>query len=269
MATLRSLLANPVDNSVPISAFSTTLPVGESLFFQATCWSCCVGDWQEPCCVKFRVPAGQTNVTFEIWGGGGAGAGTCCCMGGPPGGSGAYSKKTITGVANDEYELWLGIATACSPSNIGCRGCTTYITGPGLSNFCAEGGVGGCACCFPSCCFSMCTCGTQAQAYGGDINYEGVRGCFWYICCNNACWNKYFVPYPAGLVNQCGGTAAIGARCNGYQNFEMCQVNGFIGYAGVRSQYTPGMGGITSYVTGGCCSCGQPGRPGLIKITYK
>jgi hypothetical protein len=108
----------------------------------------------------------------------------------------------------------------------------------------------------------------QAQAYGGDINMPGVRGCFWVSCLDNSCWNKHYVPYPAGLVNTCGGTASIGSRGSTYQNFEQCIAGSAIGYAYMTSQYVPGLGGTTSHVTGGTCTCGVPGRPGLIRVTY-
>lgn len=337
MPTLRSLLSTTVPNYA-ISDYS--FPQGCQFIFQATCWTCRMSDWQEICCQSWIVPPGVTCATFEIWGGGGNGAGSCCCMGGPPGGSGAYSKKTIPVSAGSCYPMWLGPATDCSATNTGCRGCTTWITGPGLCNFCAEGGNSGCSYCYPACCTAMCTCGltgstatmlnssingttltigsvsagtvalnmkltgtgvtagttivkgsgltwtvdrTQtvasttitgtsplyAQAYGGDLNRPGNPGCFYFVCCDNACWNKYFVPFPAGLVNQCGGVAVTGARSSGYMDYENCVVPSYIGWAHMTSQYVPGLGGITPYVTGGNCACGIPGRPGLIRITYK
>jgi hypothetical protein len=297
-------------------------------------------DYQETCCVTWIVPSGVTCATFEIWGGGGSGAGMCCCGGGPPGGSGAYAKKTIPVTAAACYQLFLAPATQCSSANTGCRGCTTSIIGTGLTNFCAEGGIGGCSYCNPQCCNSMCTCGCtpvtatlltssisgttltigsvsagtvkvgmklsgtnvtadttivsgsglswivdrsstassttitatnflQAQAYGGDVNREGVRGCFQMWCCDNTCHNKTFISYPAGLVNQCGGVTVAGTWSTGYNDNHSCIAMSYIGWANKSSQYVPGVGGPTFYVAGGCCSCGFPGQPGLIKISYK
>ena len=108
----------------------------------------------------------------------------------------------------------------------------------------------------------------MAKAYGGDINMDGVRGCFWVSCLDNSCWNKHFIAYPAGLVNTCGGVAMIGSRGSSYQNFETCMAASSTGYAYMSSQYVPGVGGATSHPTGGTCTCGVPGRPGLIRITY-
>ena len=269
MATLRSLLANPVDDTILPSLFPNFLPEGEAWVWQATCWTCHMTDYQETCCMKWTVENGKTDVTFEIWGGGGNGAGSCCCMSGPGGGSGAYAKKRITATAGDRYDMQLAQATSCSSTSPGCRGCITWVTGNGLSNFCAEGGASGTAVCFPSCCFSMCTCGTQAVAYGGDVMKEGVRSCWWFICCDNQCWNKRFQAYPAGLVNENGGTALSGQRGNNYVDFESCSVASYIGFAQMQNQYVPGLGGGTGMTSGGCCTQGVPGRPGLVKITYK
>lgn len=338
MANLRTLLSTTVPN-LPPSDFS--LPQGCQFIFQSSCWSCNMNDYQENCCVAWIVPSGVTCATFEIWGGGGAGAGSCCCAGGPPGESGAYAKKTIPVSAGSCYALTLGQATDCTNTTTGCRGCTTYITGTGLTNFCAEGGYGGTSMCYPACCFSYCSCGgtstttatmanssisgttltigsvsagtvkvdmkltgsgvtanttiisgsglswqvdrtqtvalttitgtypLRAQAYGGDVNMPGVPGCLWFMCCDNGCWNKYFIPYPAGLVNRCGGVAATNSRGINYMEFDRCVGASYIGWGNMNSQYVPGLGGLTPYMWGGGCACGTPGSPGLIRISYK
>ena len=108
-----------------------------------------------------------------------------------------------------------------------------------------------------------------ACAYGGDINIQGVKGCAWFICCDNPCYNKQFIAYPAGLVNQCGGTTLAGTWSTGYNDTFTCTALSYVGYAYQAMQYTPGFGGATFHTTNGCCSQGFPGRPGLIKITYR
>lgn len=337
MANLRSLLSTIVPG-IPVSDFN--LPQGCQFIFQSTCHQCYFEGYQENCCVAWIVPAGVTCATFEIWGGGGGGAGSCCCMGGPPGGSGAYAKKTIPVTAATCYQLFLGPATACSATNTGCLGYPSYVIGTGLTNFCAEGGIGGCSYCNPQCCNAMCTCGCnpvtatlltssisgttltigsvsagtvkagmklsgtnvttdttivsgsgltwnldrsstaasttitatnflQAQAYGGDVNRDGVRGCYQMWCCNHPCDSKSYIPYPAGLVNQCGGVAVVGHWSTGYNDNATCIGTSYIGWGMHKSQYIPGLGGTTNYVTNGCCACGMPGRPGLIRISYK
>lgn len=337
MASLRSLLSTTIPGK---QLTDIQLPAGCQHIFQSTCWTCRQDNYQENCCYTWIVPTGVTCATFEIWGGGGAGGGARCCGYGPPGGSGAYSKKAISVTAGGCYQLFLGSATDCTDGQCGCRGCTTYVIGTGLTNFCAEGGMSGCWCCGPSvCCQSVCTCGStgatavmasssisgttltvgsvssgtiaigmkltgtgvtadttilsgssltwtvdrsqtvasttitgtstlQAQAYGGDINMAGVRGCLWVACLDNSCWTRQFVPYPAGLVNKCGGVAMVGSRGSTYQNFEQCIAASSTGWAYMTAQYVPGVGGTTAHVTGGTCACGVPGRPGLIRITY-
>jgi len=340
MTTLRSLLST----TVPGKSFETIqLPDGCQHIFQSTCHQCFQDSYQENCCYTWIVPSGVSQATFEIWGGGGAGGGGRCCGYGPPGGSGAFSKKAITVAPGSCYELFNAPATSCSDAQIGCRGCTTWVVGTGLTNFCAEGGASGCFNFSPQgptqCCQSVCTCGIagltatmgastitgttltigtvnagivtagmkltgtgvtadttiisgsalswtvdrsqtvtsttitgtesiQALAYGGDINYQGVRGCYWVNCIDNNCNNKAFVAYPAGLVNALGGVSVIGTRGNNYLDFEMCQAASATGWAFSQAQYVPGVGGLTPMLCGGTCACGTPGRPGLIRITY-
>jgi hypothetical protein len=109
----------------------------------------------------------------------------------------------------------------------------------------------------------------NACAYGGDINIQGVKGCYYHVCCDNVCWNKTFVPFPAGLVNQCGGWVVQGRTGNGYDPTPYCNAVSMAGWAYVSSQYSPGTGGSTYYVVGGSCAQGQPGMPGMIRITYR
>jgi hypothetical protein len=337
MPSLRSLLSVVIPGR---TIDDVQLPPGCQHIFQVTCWTCQQQSYQETCCLTWIVPTGVTRATFELWGGGGSGGGGRCCGYGPPGGSGAYAKKAISVTAGGCYQMFIGAATDCSSGQCGCRGCTTWVVGTGLTNLCAEGGMSGCWFCTPTtCCQAVCTCGSagptatmtnstitgftltvgsvsagtivegmkltgtgvaadttilsgsaltwtvdrtqtvttttitgtsslQALAYGGDTNMPGVRGCFWVSCLDNSCWNKHFVPYPAGLVNTCGGTASIGSRGSSFQDFEQCIAGSSIGYAYMASQYVPGLGGTTSHVTGGTCTCGIPGRPGLIRVTY-
>ena len=118
----------------------------------------------------WTVPDGTSEITFHIWGSGGVGTGSHCCMQGMNAGAGAYAyKKLTTGFsAGDRYvacigdqqvlscstsaahfccppattaEGWDATANSCTCYIMaGCKGITTYITGPGLTNFCAEGG---------------------------------------------------------------------------------------------------------------------------------
>lgn len=104
------------------------------------------------------VPAGISQVTFQLWGAGGWGAGSYHCQQGVSGGSGAFAQKTVSATPGDRYVLCLGDmlqigtqtkygcaapqATGCAYTDIshGVRGPKAYVNGPGLTNFCAEGG---------------------------------------------------------------------------------------------------------------------------------
>jgi hypothetical protein len=61
----------------------------------------------------------------------------------------------------------------------------------------------------------------------------------------------------------------IGKRGNNYQDFETCIAGTYIGFAQMKSQYVPGLGGLTGHANAGCCACGFPGMAGLVRITYK
>lgn len=186
------------------------------------------------------VPSGVSEITFHIWGSGGVGAASHQCQQGLPAGAGAYAYKKVTSgfSAGDKYVMCLGqqCNSSCSTSAAatnelpgtasvswsynavegyylkGCRGETTYVNGPGLTNFCAEGGNpgisvtcmirGSFANCRGStgtlCCNSlikMCDLlgkdpddsdgATYRRAcyYGADDGARGVWACFQHGCC--------------------------------------------------------------------------------------
>ena len=97
-------------------------------------------------CCAWTVPNNASWVTFEIWGGGGGGAGSCCCQSGPGAGAGAYAVQTVnlTTYAGCTYTICAASSTCISPGTGGYGGNTTWVQGPGLSNFCATGGSYGC-----------------------------------------------------------------------------------------------------------------------------
>ena len=92
----------------------------------------------------WTVPSGVTCVRFQIWGAGTTSGMACCCAYGVPGSSGAYASVIMPVTAGNSYTLCAGCAYCCYPSWGGgmADGCASYVTGTGLSNFCAEGGQG-------------------------------------------------------------------------------------------------------------------------------
>lgn len=225
----------------------------------------CGVDTHSTACTTWIVPAGVTCATFEIWGGGGAGAPTCCCMcyGGFPGSGGAYSMKTIPVVPGASYSFVVGCGGCGSEqwyqSNAcGCSGGVTYVTGTGLTNFCAEGGLGGCWCnASPS---NNGATGGRATAYGGDINLRGIPAQVF-----NCSW------YPGG--GQCSIALTGGSPFGGgWQPTQLavsqCQVGGA---CGVTGSFPGGGGGPRAMMNTSMCDCtamcSGAGADGLIIIT--
>lgn len=300
MSNLRSLLPAYADYTTPDMtnrvAPISRLKTGQELVFVGMCAVTYDNNYCRNALCCWVVPAGVTRLTFEIWGGGGGGAGSCCCSWGIPGGAGAYARKTVCsttmgGLAGCAYQLFPGYPTCCAPT-MGCgfQGCTTYITGYGLSNFCAEGGKPGCSYCWPfypyqcnpiftgkcqagwSQGFSCCWYGQWCACYfGADYGAPGCTG-FLYTdsCSNNACQYKHIFPlasHTPGINGAAGQTYIAGRICDANQPgaWDSCHfANGVIGGQWLR---TPGSGGATAAACAGNCYCGASGGPGMIRIS--
>lgn len=211
-------------------------------------------------CCLWTVPSGTTWVKFEMWGGGGGGGGSCCCMQGYGGGSGAYSYVDLcsSALAGCQYTICAGGTTGCAQSGTGCAGNTSYVTGYGLSNFCATGGAPGCSMCFcgqsymDNCVCSMpyCCC-----AYGGDINIHGVKGSYYsYTSCYNSFQQEAMVAARTVSGPQYGPGGCLNGSTYGCSWFP-CAV-------------FPGGGGMTAQAYGGNCWCGGWGAGGAVSVTY-
>lgn len=291
MANLRDLLGIVTTESVKGLAASdpvTKLPAYPSkdytvMYITAQCGATCDGytsnygyydypDW--------KVPANTTEIIFEIWGAGGGGGAGCCCTRGVPGGSGAYAVKKLTGaqvVPGCSYSIDIGQPGVRTGNSCGDPGKKTFITGFGLSNFCADGGHGGCSCCYMCCCTwatlcQICCNGPCATYYGADYGAYGNPGVGQMWCQDNHCWNKQLLPYPGGLVNGKGGwlpaTHCENTGC-GYCQFHYGMAQ--LGWGGSYSDknYIPGVGAPSATVCGGGCCYGQMGNPGMVRISYK
>ena len=101
------------------------------------------------CCCRWTVPTGVTRITWEIWGAGGNGHGACSCnrcQNWHGAGGGYYNTRTISTNSGCQYTVCAaGVYRCCSRACTGCCGCNSYVNGYNLSNFCALGGVRGCA----------------------------------------------------------------------------------------------------------------------------
>lgn len=223
------------------------------------------------------VPTGVTGVTFEIWGGGGGGAsGNCecdCRVRTGPGGGGGYSSITIPVAPGATYAMTMGNGGVASsgdggPTSAGAgaaRGCcggTTFITGTGLSNFCAEGGKGGCNDITTNCYSCACQADFGGNAYGGTINFKGGFSSIGRIG-SGGCWTFYSI----GGDGAGPGGGAGGRNMSAYETYQYgsrCQNPAMDGTL-------PGGGGA-GHGCGSRCCCYQTGSgrgaPGLIKITW-
>jgi hypothetical protein len=188
----------------------------------------------------------------------------------------------------------------------GYAGSDSWAVGCGLENFCAQGGTPGCSFCWMKyghfiTGFNSMQMGAQA-CWGNDIVGYGTDciGCcaMYYGCsgsgaglnsatgapglpgaygnfCFGGCrhWNQHYVPYPGGLVNQCGGYVVMQNCGNECCHCALQQrAAGKVGFGGPGwsmsgSGYVPGMGGMSATVQAGPCCCGTTGAPGAARIT--
>ena len=296
MATLRSLLekfnAETIVTAAEILAINPSVPKrqpGNQLIFVQECQGGTDDSVSQLCMAEWCVPLGTTSVTFEIWGSGGGGGGARCCQQGVAGGSGAYAVKTINSpVPGNKYNLFLGTIPDSIATCLGRRGCTTFVTGPGLDNFCAEGGLQGRVQCFlywesatqqfsasvGNCYITGGALGGGGENdcacyYGADEGAPGRPSYLWTNCRCSGCFWKNSVAFPGGLVNKGGGHTMIRNQGNACNN-EWMRCVSTVGYAvNTEYNYMPGQGSPSpTSCAGGCCANSFAG-PGMIRVTYR
>lgn len=212
------------------------------------------------CCCLWTVPSGVSRVTFDLWGAGGNGHGTCSCnrcYNWHGAGGGFYNTKTIDVQSGWTYTICAGgVYPCCAQDCVGCDGCTTYINGCNLSNFCALGGARGCAVNDWSvpCYSTMERCCVQPGAWGGDfamgnhvVHSPKIDG---WDC---HCYYNQGIPTGAPFI----GT--LGVSYTARQCWVRC------GCWTVPYGHG-GQGAITTYCER-CCGQGGTGGSGLVKIT--
>ena len=216
------------------------------------------------------VPAGVTEASFEVWGGGGSGTISCCCYClyrcSMPGTSGGYSLKTIPVTAGDTYITCAGaggLMQCCNPQGCGFPGNASYVTGTGLTNFCAAGGREG-ASHFNSCSFAnyarwpnadLYCDGSDGRGYacGGDVNIPGG----WSN--NSFCGPSYNNGMHVAGSSPFGGAAAL-------KTYHHCAPNGG---CRVDGNFPGGGGSGASKCCCDCCTCNGWGGNGMVRVTYK
>lgn len=248
------------------------------------------------CSDTFTVPPGTKTIMFEAWGGGGAGAGHCCqgcwCdMASCGSNGGFYGRKTICAEAGhfdgvnggDVYSICVGDGgngsshcwTACCDAP---RGCASYVTGPGLTNFCAVGGRGGynlyctCQCNMSHCwseaahCHGMIMCAPTGCNQATNIDSTGTGSV------NGQMFEKEQLS--AGHCD-CGGRFTRTAQSDGLTNSIMQHIGHSMSYCGCETPCYSfrhaggGMNTMKAYCGNPLENClGSPGRPGLVRVTY-
>jgi hypothetical protein len=251
---------------------------------------------------NWTVPGGVTCARFQLWG---AGAGTgnpATCGGSPYGGTGAYASVIMPVTAGCVYCITSGCAFCCFAC-CGCgntaSGCPSFIIGPGLTNFCAEGGEGNRFCeavtrgligavagnCtyFGSLCnsgsewcwnyrqnasFNACfdniqpmisSCKTFFGTATGGTVY-GIRGSFGYV--SVVCNNSMCVAHPPIY----GFGASSCCNCCISVNYRMGCCRG----AAQGFMQIPGAGGFASFkCSSTTTSAGDSGRMGMVCVSFK
>ena len=211
------------------------------------------------CCCLWTVPSGVKRVTFELWGSGGNGHGACSCnrchhYAGA--GGGYYNSKTISVTPGWTYTICAGGVYPClSNECTGCNGCSSYVTGCNLSNFCAIGGYTGQAeTNWQEGCYSTWSCCLNPGANGGDFgmgNHIGHWGGSIFCHCNYQWSCTTNAPFLAGGSGAGMFLVNCWIRCGCYS----------VPYG------QGGMGAQTTYCES-CCGQGGTGGAGLVKITY-
>ena len=251
------LTESVVDGSIPQAAVATGV-------FDTWCVKWIFGSpnrCSTGCCCLWTIPAGVRKVHFEMWGAGGNGHGACStgrCQHFAGAQGGYYNSKMVTVTAGDTYTVCAGGTYPCeSVECVACNGCSSYVNGTGLSNFCALGGTGGCAngSWNTACHSDWGRCCVAPNAHGGDFGMGNHRGAFNGHIAECHCHCQAHAPTPAPFI----GTQV---QAQIHECWQRCGC--------WTSPYGHGgQGGMTTYCGGSsCCAKGATGGPGLVKISF-
>ena len=262
-------------------------------------------------CCAWTVPGGATCARFQLWGAGAGTGGSCCCGFAPFGGTGAYASVIIPVTPGCVYTLCAGCAFCCyscgGTNNV--DGCPSFVTGFGLTNFCAEGGEGSIYCeVLTRCQFAAFNPdGCRCTYLGGSICNSGSDVCW---CCANGqsgtgCnfgYNQgnFYPPISScktfygsatsgsvfgirgsfGYIRVCnyGQICAIHPPIYGFASTSCCAVclttcvcTGVLGSACCGVLVVPGAGGWPTFKCGGQTTTppGDAGRLGMVCVSFR
>tara|TARA_B100001250_G_scaffold254728_1_gene219165 strand:+ start:594 stop:1457 length:864 start_codon:yes stop_codon:yes gene_type:complete len=259
-----------------VSGFSTAV-TEQMVFWHDDFWSHNNGG----CCCGWTVPGKVLSIKFELRGGGGSGGPARCCQTarGTPGGSGAYSSVLLHSHKGDftpgssTYTICSGGSNQCSccgccHGRTGCswHGCPSWVTGPGLSSFCAVGGTYGHQRCGGWCynCMYMKQCNTcygecNPCGFGGTKGQEGfvfLKGISSMEQSNYYCFTEHY-------MTAAGGAGPWASPMSKSRSF--C-TNGNIRGCCFGHSLFPGGGGMAGSVDGSQC-WGDWGQGGMVVVT--
>ncbi len=251
------------------------------------------------------VPAGVTCARFQIWGAGAGSGGPCCCGWGTIGPSGAYASVIMTVTPGDSYVLCGGCAYCCYTSRAQntTQGCPSYVTGNGLSNFCAEGGKSSMycemrvRCSLATICCNNCTwaAGSACLCSSGSVvciyNNQGGYNCgesSGALAIRKSCTTFYGSATGATVYGIQGAYHLTQAHNGANLCVRHAPIYGFpnesccaccmdqAGRAGLNRaacagyMQIPGAGGWAPFSCGGQTSeCGDSGRMGMVCVSWK
>ena len=210
------------------------------------------------CCCLWTVPAYVRKVSFEIWGAGGNGHGACVnqrCQHYSAASGGSYNTKTVATAPGCTYSVCAaGVYPCLSTECNGCNGCTSYVNGYNLSNFCACGGIRGCANSdWNTACYGTKAFCNNAGDTGGDF-YQTPMTTGWSTA-NAFCHCHNQEEYPG---------SAVGIDTTVVSQLRECWMRcgcWTVPYG------NGGQGAMSTYCGSNCCGQGGTGGSGLVKIT--
>lgn len=262
--------------------------------------------WRCDAACTWTVPAGVTNVQFQIWGPGGSNSSQCCCGGAPFGPSGAYMLAKMDVTPGAVYTLCAGCSYCCyaSQTTPGLDSSPSYITGPGIS-ICALPGKGCSQCWSKDVGSTVTAANTQYPAQDGcsPTSCSGFNWCYdssddstyiphafsetaqWYVKCADASRNQNYwgvqgvwpaMQIGSGMCWCSTSTPVVGFECCvmefAYPWGNSCQGGSFGGcYYGAPNGYLriPGAGGVALVVDGGASAYGgDAGRFGMVCVSW-
>jgi hypothetical protein len=211
-------------------------------------------------CCAWTVPGGVTCARFQIWGAGAGSGAAGCCGGSGFGGTGAYASVIIPVTAGNVYTLCAGCALCCYASwnqTSNANGCASYVTGSGLTNFCAAGGIG-----------NICAEIASRRTYfleagiGGGASIPSITDlgeAFSYLgyclCATGSsfCSNAISTPYNYNGCLTCGG----GFMHNPHMLYQMEHATGSLPYGSATCGTVFGIrGSFTETCMNHYCKCG-------------